>query len=382
MIVGVDAREIQNGVITGIGRSLSNFIDYFMRKDTKNSLVLFSEKKIDQEFASNVKNAILKPAFHVFYWDQWRLTQSLADRKIDLFYSPYYKIPLLANVPAVSQILDLMFLLHPYYKNNLNLFQKLYYASLGKHFAKKSLSIITDSEHAKNDIVKHWKIDEGKITVIPLGVACRFRPVKDAIILDKTKKKFNLPERYIFYLGNFKPHKNVEVIIKVFHKIEKRYPQHKLVLAGPLDKHSERITSLIKELRIVDRVILTGTIFEKDHPEALLTLADIFIFPSLYEGFGLPPLEAMACGTPVIASNTTSIPEVVGDSGVLVNPLNINEISNAMTDLLDNGEKRNKYSVKGIERSRLYREENTSAKIYQHLFEILAKGFKPCRKYF
>jgi glycosyltransferase involved in cell wall biosynthesis len=370
MKIGVDAREIQDGVITGIGRSLSNFIQYFGHNERKHQLILFSEKELNISYPGKIITAVLG-CYPTFLWDQWKLPQALKNYKIDLFYSPYYKVPLSTTVPVVSQVLDLMFLIYPDYKNSLNLLQKLYYAKFGKYFAKKSLSIITDSEHAKNDIVKQWKIDPKKIRVIPLGLASRYRPVTNLELLNKIKNKFDLPEKYLLYLGNFKPHKNVDSIIRVFHKIEKKYPEYKLVLAGPLDKHSKKIKALINELGISERIILTDTIFEKDCPEGLLTLADLFVFPSLYEGFGLPPLEAMACGTPVIASNMTSIPEVVGDCGVLVNPLNVDEISKAILDLLNNSEKRQKYSAKGIERSKLFREENTSGQICRHLFSLL-----------
>jgi glycosyltransferase involved in cell wall biosynthesis len=370
MNIGVDVREIQDGVITGIGRSLSNFIQYFRENGHKHRLFLFSEKELKLDQNTIIKNVVLRGS-PTFVWDQWKLPKSLRNYNIDLFYSPYYKIPLFSNIPTVCQILDLMFLVHPAYKKNLPAHHKLYYALFGKAFARKSLSIITDSEHAKNDIIKIWKVNPQKIVVIPLGLADRYRPIKDKQLLNQVKKRLELPEKYILYLGNFKPHKNVPSLIQAFKEIEYKFPAHKLVLAGTLDKHGAKIKNLVARKGLSNKVVFTDTIRESDYPEAIFSMAEIFVFPTLYEGFGLPPLEAMACGTPVVASSLTSVPEVIDDAGVLVNPLDIDELSRAIIDLLSNPEKRKKYSIEGLERSKRYREERTSGQIYRHLLNLL-----------
>jgi len=125
------------------------------------------------------------------------------------------------------------------------------------------------------------------------------------------------------------------------------------------------------DIGLKDKVKFTDTIREQDFPEALLSLADLFVFPTLYEGFGLPPLEAMACGTPVVASNLTSVPEVIGDAGILVNPLDIGELSSAISYLIENTEKRDLYSKKGLKRARRFREKDTAGKLYEHLISLL-----------
>jgi glycosyltransferase involved in cell wall biosynthesis len=373
MRIGVDTREIQNGVITGIGRSLANFIEFFGSNEDEHNLVLFSEKNIGQKFSGNIEQIIIAKC-PTLYWDQLKLPKFLKSQEIDLFYSPYYKLPLQTNIPIVNQILDLMWLGFPFYKNSLGLIDKLYFATLGKAFAKKSINIITDSEHAKSDIIRFWKINSKKITVIPLSLSNRYTPVNDLRLLEKTKIKFNLPNKYILYLGNFKPHKNVESLVKAFKKIESKFAKYKLVLAGPLDKYGQSLKNITNKLGLIDKVIFTDTIREKDYPEALLSLAEIFVFPTLYEGFGLPPLEAMACGTPVIASNVTSVPEVVGDAGFLVDPT-VTEISGAISDLLENSEQRKLFSKMGLKRAERFREKETTAKLYKHIISLL-EGIK------
>jgi glycosyltransferase involved in cell wall biosynthesis len=369
MRLGLDAREIRNGVITGIGRSLSNFIHYFGENDIRHELILFSDKALPFDFPENVKQVILDSA-PTFYWDQVILPKALKTCGIDLFYSPYYKAPLSTSIPLITQILDLMWLGFQPYKQSIGITGRIYYSLFGKAYAKKSLGIITDSEHAKSDIIKFWNIRRDKIEVIPLGLANRYRQVQDADILNKVKTQFRLPEKYILYLGNFKPHKNIKSLVYAFKKIEQKILDYKLVLAGPLDQHGQVIQKLVSDLDLTPRVLFTDTIKEEDNPEALLSMAEIFVFPTLYEGFGLPPLEAMACGTPVVASSLTSVPEVVGDAGLSVNPLDINEISQAMTELIDNPAKRETYSEYGLERASQFREKTTTAKLYQHIISI------------
>jgi len=370
MKIGVDAREIQNGVITGIGRSLANFIKYFSIYEKEHDLFLFSEKKISLDSKNKVTQIHLTHC-PVFLWDQVKLPRALKYHKIDMFYSPYYKLPILTEIPIVNQILDLMWLGFPLYKESLGLIGRLYFATFGKKYAEKSVNIITDSEHAKNDIIRFWGISPKKISVIPLGISDRYVPVNNLRLLNEIKKKFDLPEKFILYLGNFKPHKNVGALVKAFKKIETRFQKYHLVLAGPLDENGKAIKQMTMDIGLKDKVKFTDTIREQDFPEALLSLADLFVFPTLYEGFGLPPLEAMACGTPVVASNLTSVPEVIGDAGILVNPLDIGELSSAISYLIENTEKRDLYSKKGLKRARRFREKDTAGKLYEHLISLL-----------
>ena len=370
MNIGVDAREIQKGATTGIGRSLLNFINFFEKNDQKHKLVLFSEDEIPFDFNKNIQEVVIKKS-HKPFWDQWKIVLALKHFKISLFYSPYYKIPLMTKTAVVNQILDLMFLSFPPYRKNLGIQRKLYYAFLGRYFAYRAINIITDSMHARSDIIRIWKINPRKITVIPLSLASRYKPVNDLKLLKRVKNTLRLPEKYILYLGNFKPHKNVASLIKAFKEIGNFFREHKLVLAGPLDSDGKKIKNFVFAEGLENKVVFTGTIKETDYPEALFSLADVFVFPSLYEGFGLPPLEAMACGTPVVASNLTSVPEVVGEAGMLINPLNIEEMSEKISELLNNCEKRLFYSKQGLKRAEAFREKDTAGRLYQHIISLL-----------
>jgi glycosyltransferase involved in cell wall biosynthesis len=368
--LGVDAREIQEGVLTGIGRPLANFISYFAGHDSPHELVLFAEKKIPIPLPSRCREVILPPG-PTLLWDQWKLPRQLKRERIDLFYSPYYKLPLLSFVPAVNQVLDLMYLVFPPYLRALGRFGRLYYATIGRACAHKAINVITASDHAKEDIIRLWRIRPEKIAVIPLGVADRYAPVTDQEVRARVRERFGLPERYILYLGNFKPHKNVASLVRAFTGVKKAFRDCKLVLAGPLDVHGQAIRAQVSAAGLAGDVIFTGAIHEEDLPEAILSMADLFVFPSLYEGFGIPPLEAMACGTPVVASGLTALPEVVGDAGLLVDPLDIEALQGAIVSLLRDGERRKRYAERGLIRAQGFRVEQTAGRLYRHIIEIL-----------
>ncbi len=367
--IGVDAREIQHGVITGIGRALINFIRYFEKFDKENELVLFSETRLPIHLKGNIRRVERQLALPTIVWDQIVLPFLIRKAKVDLFYSPYYKAPIFTTIPVVTQVLDLMYLVFEPYRKRLGILGLLYYFTIGRAFSIKANSVITDSEHAKNDIIQLWKLKPQKIKVFPLGCSNRYRPVKDQSKREAVRKRLNLPQNYILYFGNFKPHKNVKILIEAFERVNRIKGRAKLVLAGPLDKYGQGIQKLVSKKNLTDQVVFTGTVRESDSPETIYSMADIFVCPTLYEGFGLPALEAMACGTPVITSNTTAVPEVVGSAGVLVDPHSPGEITSAMLELLQNSIKRKAYSKAGLERAKHFGEKHAAEMVYRHLLE-------------
>lgn len=369
MRLGIDAREIQDGVVTGIGRPLINFIEFCQRHDPNSKLTLYSERPLPIELDANIHQTVL-PAAPTFLWDQYRLPAAIHDRPLELFYSPYYKVPLMTRVPVINQVLDLMYLVYPPYRQALGIHRRLYYAVFGRLYCRKALSVITDSYHAKSDIIRLWAVPQKKIAVIPLGLGERYVPVTDKQALARVQRDLDLPDHFILYLGNFKPHKNVVSLVRAFDRIAHRFPSHRLVLAGPLDRHGHNLRNFVATLGCCEKIQFTDTITEADTPEALLSMAELFVFPSLYEGFGLPPLEAMACGTPVIASNRTSVPEVVGDAGLLVDPLDLGELAQAMEALLSNQDRRTEYAYRGLLHAQAFSKQRTAGMLYQHIMSV------------
>lgn len=370
MRLGIDAREIQGGVHTGIGRSLANFLKYFATLGQDDQCVLFSSQPVPVTFGENVKNIVL-PECWTQYWDQITLAAALKRERIEVFYSPYYKIPLLASCKCVCAVLDLMYLVVPEYRRRLSLAAKLYYAVPGKKFLQKADKILTCSGHSRKDIIRIYGVDASKIEIIPLSVSRIYYPETDDAKIDLMKVKYGIKGRYLLYLGNLKPHKNVKSVISAFSKIASEFDDLSLVIAGPKEHLYRELAEQTRKLGLSQRIIFTGTISESDHPHILYSGAEVFVMPSLYEGFGLPPAEAMACGVPVVSSSTTSIPEVVKDAGLLIDPEKPDDIAQAIKRILQNPGLKQELVAKGLEYVKEYEEVKIARQNYAFFKRVL-----------
>ncbi len=370
MRLGIDAREIQGGIHTGIGRPLANFLKYFATLGQDDQCVLFSSRPVPIKFGDNIRNIVL-PECWTQYWDQITLAAALKRERIEIFYSPYYKLPLLASCKCVCAVLDLMYLVVPEYHRELSLAAKLYYAVLGKKYLQKADKILTCSEYSRNDIIRIYGVEASKIEIIPLSVSRMYYPETDEVKIDLMKMKYGISGRYLLYLGNLKPHKNVKNIINAFSRIAVEFNDLSLVIAGPKEHLYHELAKQAGKLGLSPRIIFTGTISESDHPHIMYSGAEVFVMPSLYEGFGLPPAEAMACGVPVVASNTTSIPEVVKDAGILVNPENADDIARAIKNILQNPDLRRELVSKGLDYVKEYEEVKIARQNYEFFKRVL-----------
>lgn len=231
---------------------------------------------------------------------------------------------------------------------------------------KKADKIITVSEFSKLEIMKYLEVKADKIEVIPLGVDVKYyHNAYSENDVGKVKEKYNISGEYFLYLGTIEPRKNIERLIKAYGALYKqRKDIPKLILAGKKGWLYEDIFKTLRELELHDMVSFLGYIEIQDAPK-LIAGSIAFVFPSLYEGFGLPPLEAMACGTPVIISDAASLPEVVGEAGLLVNPLDINSIKEAMLKIIAEPDLRIKLSEAGIQQAKMFSWEETTKKIEQ-----------------
>jgi len=234
----------------------------------------------------------------------------------------------------VVTVHDLIPLLLPAYRGSLlvRLYTRLVAAA-----ARKAEAIITVSQASARDIVRYLHVPPERVHVTYEAAGEAFQPVEDETLLAAIRQKYALPERYFLYLGGFDQRKNLSVLLRAFALLVNRQPLARLVIAGKLPGRDSSMfpdpRRLAMESEVEESVTFTGWVAEEDKP-ALLSGATAFVFPSLYEGFGLPPLEAMACGAPVIASNRSSLPEVVGEGGILVEPTDVEALAEAMEMLL------------------------------------------------
>ncbi|MBT6048692.1 MAG: glycosyltransferase family 4 protein, partial [Candidatus Scalindua sp.] len=253
--------------------------------------------------------------------------------------------------------------------NLLNTSRKVYKKNILQISIRKAKIIIADSYATKEDIIEYFGIREEKIRVIHLGVESRFRPINN---VEDFRLKNNLPSKMILNVGTLEPRKNVVSLIKAFRKLrEMGFEDVKLVIAGNKGWLYQEIFKEVGQSGLKQEILFLGVVRDKDLP-LLYNCADIFVYPSLYEGFGLPPLEAMACGVPVITSNTSSLPEVIGDAGIMVDPTDINSLCESMYILLKDKELWNRMRNMGLERSKLFSWDNTAEKILKVYDEVLS----------
>jgi glycosyltransferase involved in cell wall biosynthesis len=293
----------------------------------------------------------------------------LRKEKIDLFHGAMAVLPVLSGIPSVLTIHDLALELFPetmHWKNWLPL--KLFM----KASARKADRIIAVSENTKKDLIKFYGIMPEQVKVIYLGVDKNFSFVKKEND-DGVLRRYNLKPGYILNVGTLEPRKNIVRLLEAYRLIAadlSRAPQ--LVIAGGKGWLSEDINKRIDSLGLKAKVILTGYVPDDDLP-SLYRGAALFVYPSLYEGFGLPPLEAMASGVPVVSSNTSAIPEVVGKAGLLVDPCRTDEIARAVIMALEDVGLRDRMKNEGLKRSGRFSWENTAKKTIA-LYEEVLRG--------
>ena len=241
-----------------------------------------------------------------------------------------------------------------------------------KSTCKRADKIITSSEFSKKEIMKYMNVSADKICVLYSGVDLNvYQPCTDVERISFIKKKYGVVGEYFLYLGTLEPRKNIERLIKAYALATKKINNvPKLVIAGRKGWMYKEIFQTVEQEKLTESVIFTGYI-EKEEAPILLSGAMAFLFPSLYEGFGMPPLEAMACGTPVITSNCASLPEVVGDAALLVNPYSVEEISHAMKTICEEQNLRNNLAVAGRKRALLFTWDKLGEQLYQIYKEVV-----------
>jgi glycosyltransferase involved in cell wall biosynthesis len=240
-----------------------------------------------------------------------------------------------------------------------------------RHTAKHAAHILAPSEYSRQDIINTYKIDPSRISTIPLAAPEFYKPITDTAVLRDAKAKYGLPEDYILAVGSIQPRKNLVRLMRAYALlIRKGHDLPTLVLAGKKAWLADEILESNALQTVKEKVIFTGYLPDCDLPP-LYAGAVCFVYPSFFEGFGLPPLEAMQCETPVITGNLTSLPEVVGDAGILVDPYSVEEIAAALARMLGNKQLRADLAKRGLERASSFSWDRTARQTLD-LFERIA----------
>ena len=291
-----------------------------------------------------------------------RLARSLG---AGCLFGPAYAVPVSCPVPCVVTVHDLAFIRYPETQKLLN---RLYLRTITKLSVMRSARVIAVSQNTQREIEAHFGVDPGKIRLVYNGISPRFAPAPPAAVT-AVRERYALPERFALYVGNLEPRKNLTRLVHAFRMAKRRagFP-HALVLAGQKAWLYGEIEKAIEEAREDVEIVTAGYIPAEELP-ALYSAADLFLYPSLYEGFGLPVLEAMACGAPVITSNTSSLPEVAGDAGRLVDPFSVEAMAAAIAEVLTDDALRREMAEKGKEQAKRFSWDRAARETLQVLRE-------------
>lgn len=287
--------------------------------------------------------------------------------RADVFHAPHYVYPLLVPCPGVVTVHDCIHLRFP--RQLPNPAASLYARLMLRRAVRAADRVIAVSQATRADLIELVDADRSKIEVIPHGCDPFFLEQVPQDQLDAVRHYFGLERPFLLSVGNIKAHKNMKRMLQAFGKLCSDYPDLDLVVAGgSLHTHPE-LDAVCTECGVRDRVRSLGVV-PKAELRALYKMAEIFVFPSLYEGFGLPALEAMACGTPVVAARSSAIPEVVGHSGLLVNPYRVDAIAAAVRSLLENESFRRALGVQGRRRAREFDWDDTATRVLDVYREV------------
>ena len=299
------------------------------------------------------------------------LAAELRKRPVDVLHVQFTAPPF-SPCPVVVSVHDLSF---EHLPQTFNRRSRTQLRLTVRHSVKRAARILTLSEHTRRDMIETYGTSPERITAIPLAAPSYFGRVREERELQRVRHIYGIEGDYILCVSSIQPRKNLPRLVRAYESLRnKRGPGKlpKLVLVGKCAWLYDETLRSIEEGRMKDSIILTGYVPQSDLP-ALYSGSICFVYPSYFEGFGLPPLEAMKCGTPVIAGNRTSLPEVVGDAGILVDPFDVNAIAAAIERLVDDPDLRQQLSVKGVARSRLF-DWNETARRTLKIYEQVVGG--------
>jgi glycosyltransferase involved in cell wall biosynthesis len=369
--IAIDARKIRD---YGVGTYLRNLLRHLSRLDSQNEYVLFcraGDLETVEELGGNFR-AILEEAKSYSVGEQLRIPLDLRREKIDLFHAPHYVLPPLTPCRSVVTIHDCIHLRFPQYLPN-----RLAYAYawssmwMATHRANR---VLTVSEASKRDILHYFHIPERKIEVIYNAIDDRLGETPTPDEIERVRERYQLNAPYVLYAGNIKPHKNLERLIEAFHTLRQDtdLAHVKLLIIGDEISKYATLRRAVHRYKLHKYVRFFGFVPDKTLA-VLYRLARVFVFPSLYEGFGFPPLEAMASGAPVITSNVSSLPEVVGDAALLIDPLDSGAIAQAIRRVLLDSDLREDLRQRGLRRVKEFSWERSVRRVREIYDEVLAE---------
>ena len=364
MLIGIDGNEANTTQRVGSNIYAFELISEIVKQDHGNEYLIYLREKRATDLPSNWHYRVIPPKK---LWTQWRLPLDLYLHKPrpDIFFTPGHYAPRFSPVPTVISILDLAFLKFPQFFKPAVLAQLKSWTS---YSVKQARHIFAISEHTKQDIISAYAVNPDKITVTYPGVHPRFRKSDSPDQIKAIMAQYHLPGQYFIFVGTRQPRKNLHKLVQAIEQI----PNANLVIVGKTWHQFRSETNPERSRRANSNIIELGFVPDEDLPPIMLG-AQALILPSLYEGFGFPAAEAMAIGTPVIASNVSSLPEIVGESGILIDPKSITSITEGLHAVVSlSNQKRVQLTKSAQERSRRFTWANCANRTLEVLHVIAA----------
>lgn len=371
MRLGINAKRL-TGKRTGVGRYILNLITEWNRMSLPfEQVVLYTFTELDAgipQLSSVFDVQRIDTKLPMLFLENPLLSARAKD--VDLFFSPSYMLPLGYRGRCVVTIHDMLQEIFP---ETFPWWSRYRYGSVYRYSARRAEGILTDSENSKRDICKYYHVDEEKVKAIPLAADPIFRPIQDADALEQVRQKYSLgAEPFFLFVGKLAKRRNMPNLIQAFKELKTRHrPAHRLMIVG-LNTLALNIQGLIEELGLGGQVLYMPYIPDEELV-LLYNAADAFVYPSEYEGFGLPVLEAMACGTPVITLDNSSLSEVAEGAALLLKSASVQELCEAMYALSTDTSRRQELIDGGLERSRQFSWERTAKETMAYL-KVMARG--------
>lgn len=346
MRIVIDARMIKPGSMHGIARYVFHLLQNLREvgKDHQFYILVNQDSPLEKmEWPAHMQLHYVQ-ANWISLREHFEIPKALSQLQADLFHAPSYVAPIFVPCRMVMTIHDLNHMVLPQFYTPLH---QLYYHFIVRSCIRRSQYILTVSNFSKEEIVRNLKLSPEKVFVTYNGVSSKYRPVIDKEFLAYVRDIYELPEQFIFCLSNNKPHKNVQQLVRAFCYSDLSIP---LVLACPVDRNIIRIAENYGKKHLI---YFTKFISE-EHLPAVYSLTRLFVYPSTYEGFGLPPLEALSCGAPVVVARSSSLPEVVGENAIFANPYDYKAIADALQLGVNNLELREKLSQYGVRHAKTF----------------------------
>jgi len=370
--IAIDVRKYQD---FGIGTYIRNVVRQLARTDHDTEYVLLCRPQDREGLSALPPNfrAVVEPSRPYSVAEQVSIPMALRREHADLFHAPHYVLPPLIHCRSVVTIHDIIHLVFPQYLPG-----RLAYAYARASLwtaAHRSDRILTVSETSKLDILRRFRVPADKITVVYNAIDDRLLVTPGEDDVERVRVRYQLRDPFALYVGNIKPHKNLERLIEAFDCLRREpgFEALKLIIIGDQISKYQGLRRAVHEHKLHKAVRFFGFV-PLETLAVLYRLAGVFVFPSLYEGFGLPPLEAMACGVPVVTSNVSSLPEVVGEGAILVDPYDPRSIAEGMRAALTDGELRDRLREKGLARAREFSWERSVACVRQVYEEVMQQA--------